>query len=298
MSTRKGGLGRGLGALIPAGESKQLSSVVAGVAVDVANLNRVPLHSIVPNPRQPRTVFDEEKMAELITSIKEVGVLQPPVVRVVADGRYELIMGERRWRAAKAAGLSEIPVIIRQTPDNELLREALLENIHRSELNALEEGAAYEQLINDFNYTHDELAQKIGRSRPHITNTLRLLALPPSVQRRVAAGVLSAGHARALLALGESAAMERLANRIVTEGLSVRAVEEIISVGVKGGKKKSSASKTKSVSPELAELAEELGDFLNTRVRIEKVTGKSNGKIIIEYASAEDLRRIIEEIEG
>lgn len=298
MSTRKGGLGRGLGALIPAGESKQLSSVVAGVAVDVANLNRVPLHSIVPNPRQPRTVFDEEKMAELITSIKEVGVLQPPVVRVVADGRYELIMGERRWRAAKAAGLSEIPVIIRQTPDNELLREALLENIHRSELNALEEGAAYEQLINDFNYTHDELAQKIGRSRPHITNTLRLLALPPSVQRRVAAGVLSAGHARALLALGESAAMERLANRIVTEGLSVRAVEEIISVGVKGGKKKSSANKTKSVSPELAELAEELGDFLNTRVTIEKVTGKSNGKIIIEYASAEDLRRIIEEIEG
>lgn len=298
MSTRKGGLGRGLGALIPAGESKQLSSVVAGVAVDVANLNRVPLHSIVPNPRQPRTVFDEEKMAELITSIKEVGVLQPPVVRVVADGRYELIMGERRWRAAKAAGLSEIPVIIRQTPDNELLREALLENIHRSELNALEEGAAYEQLINDFNYTHDELAQKIGRSRPHITNTLRLLALPPSVQRRVAAGVLSAGHARALLALGESAAMERLANRIVTEGLSVRAVEEIISVGVKGGKKRSSANKTKSVSPELAELAEELGDFLNTRVTIEKVTGKSNGKIIIEYASAEDLRRIIEEIEG
>jgi ParB family chromosome partitioning protein len=298
MSTRKGGLGRGLGALIPAGESKQLSSLVAGVAVDVANLNRVPLHSIVPNPRQPRTVFDEEKMAELITSIKEVGVLQPPVVRVVADGRYELIMGERRWRAAKAAGLSEIPVIIRQTPDNELLREALLENIHRSELNALEEGAAYEQLINDFNYTHDELAQKIGRSRPHITNTLRLLALPPSVQRRVAAGVLSAGHARALLALGDSAAMERLANRIVTEGLSVRAVEEIISVGVKGGKKKSSASKTKSVSPELAELAEELGDFLNTRVTIEKVTGKSNGKIIIEYASAEDLRRIIEEIEG
>lgn len=298
MSTRKGGLGRGLGALIPAGESKQLSSVVAGVAVDVANLNRVPLQSIVPNPRQPRTVFDEEKMAELITSIKEVGVLQPPVVRVVADGRYELIMGERRWRAAKAAGLSEIPVIIRQTPDNELLREALLENIHRSELNALEEGAAYEQLINDFNYTHDELAQKIGRSRPHITNTLRLLALPPSVQRRVAAGVLSAGHARALLALGESAAMERLANRIVTEGLSVRAVEEIISVGVKGGKKRSSANKTKSVSPELAELAEELGDFLNTRVTIEKVTGKSNGKIIIEYASAEDLRRIIEEIEG
>lgn len=298
MSTRKGGLGRGLGALIPTGESKQLSSVVAGVAVDVANLNRVPLNSIVPNPRQPRTVFDDEKMAELITSIREVGVLQPPVVRVVGDGRYELIMGERRWRAAKAAGLSEIPVIIRQTPDNELLREALLENIHRSELNALEEGAAYEQLLNDFNYTHDELAQKIGRSRPHITNTLRLLQLPPSVQRRVAAGVLSAGHARALLALGDSAAMERLANRIVTEGLSVRAVEEIISVGVKGGKKKASGGKARGISPELAELAEELGDFLNTRVTIEKVTGKSNGKIIIEYASAEDLRRIIEEIEG
>lgn len=298
MSTRKGGLGRGLGSLIPTGESKQLSSVVAGVPVDVANLNRVSINSISPNPRQPRTVFDEEKMAELITSIKEVGVLQPPVVRVVADGRYELIMGERRWRAARAAGLTEIPVIIRQTPDDQLLREALLENIHRSELNALEEAAAYEQLLNDFNYTHDELAQKIGRSRPHITNTLRLLQLPPSVQRRVAAGVISAGHARALLALGESTAMERLANRIVTEGLSVRAVEEIISVGVKGGKKKSASGKSRGVSPELAELAEELGDFLNTRVTIDKATGKSNGKIIIEFASGEDLRRIIEEIEG
>lgn len=298
MSTRKGGLGRGLGSLIPSGESKQLSSVVAGVPVDIANLNHIPINSIAPNPRQPRTVFDEEKMAELITSIKEVGVLQPPVVRSIGDGRYELIMGERRLRAAKAAGLSQIPVIIRQTPDDQLLREALLENIHRSELNALEEGAAYEQLLNDFNYTHDELAQKIGRSRPHISNTLRLLQLPPSVQRRVAAGVLSAGHARALLALGDSGAMERLANRIVTEGLSVRAVEEIISVGVKGGKKKSSSSKSKSVSPELAELAEELGDFLNTRVTIDKATGKSNGKIIIEFASGEDLRRIIEEIEG
>ena len=298
MSTRKGGLGRGLGSLIPSGESKQLSSVVAGVAVDVANLNHLPIDSISPNPRQPRTVFDEEKMKELITSIKEVGLLQPPVVRRAGDDRYELIMGERRWRAAKAAGLREIPVIIRQTPDDELLREALLENIHRSELNALEEGAAYEQLLNDFNYTHDELAQKIGRSRPHITNTLRLLQLPPSVQRRVAAGVLSAGHARALLALGDSTAMEHLANRIVTEGLSVRAVEEIISVGVKGGKKKSAGSKGKNISPELAELAEELGDFLNTRVTIEKVTGKSNGKIVIEYATGEDLRRIIEEIEG
>jgi ParB family chromosome partitioning protein len=298
MSARKGGLGRGLGSLIPSGESKQLSSVVAGVPVDIANLNHIPINSIAPNPRQPRTVFDEEKMAELITSIKEVGVLQPPVVRSIGDSRYELIMGERRLRAAKAAGLSQIPVIIRQTPDDQLLREALLENIHRSELNALEEGAAYEQLLNDFNYTHDELAQKIGRSRPHISNTLRLLQLPPSVQRRVAAGVLSAGHARALLALGDSGAMERLANRIVTEGLSVRAVEEIISVGVKGGKKKSSSSKSKSVSPELAELAEELGDFLNTRVTIDKATGKSNGKIIIEFASGEDLRRIIEEIEG
>ena len=298
MSTRKGGLGRGLGSLIPSGESKQLSSVVAGVPVDIANLNHIPIRSIAPNPRQPRTVFDEEKMSELVTSIKEVGVLQPPVVRSIGDGRFELIMGERRLRAAKAAGLTEIPVIIRQTPDDQLLREALLENIHRSELNALEEGAAYEQLLNDFNYTHDELAQKIGRSRPHISNTLRLLQLPPSVQRRVAAGVLSAGHARALLALGDSAAMERLANRIVTEGLSVRAVEEIISVGVKGGKKKSSTSKSKSVSPELAELAEELGDFLNTRVTIDKATGKSNGKIVIEFASGEDLRLIIEEIEG
>ena len=287
---RRGGLGTNLDALIPT------SLTVAGQ--EVATQNEIDVNLISANPRQPRQHFDVDALNELTASIKEIGILQPPVVRQKPNGSYELIMGERRFRAAKAAGLTKIPVIIRQTPDNELLREALLENIHRSELNALEEGAAYEQLINDFNYTHDELAQKIGRSRPHITNTLRLLALPPSVQRRVAAGVLSAGHARALLALGESAAMERLANRIVTEGLSVRAVEEIISVGVKGGKKKSSASKTKSVSPELAELAEELGDFLNTRVTIEKVTGKSNGKIIIEYASAEDLRRIIEEIEG
>ena len=234
MSTRKGGLGRGLGALIPTSEPVQLTKSVSGVEVEVANLKEVLISQISPNPRQPRTVFDEEALKELITSIKEVGILQPPVVRNVGgagSGRYELVMGERRFRAAKAAGLTQIPVIIRQTPDDQLLREALLENIHRSQLNALEEGAAYSQLLTDFNYTHDELALRIGRSRPHISNTLRLLQLPPTVQRRVAAGVLSAGHARALLSLEDEAAMEKLAARIVAEGLSVRATEEIVSMG-------------------------------------------------------------------
>ena len=234
MSTRKGGLGRGLDSLIP-------TSITTNTGVTVATQNEVDINLILPNPKQPRTVFDTDALNELSASIKEVGVMQPPVVRAVAGGKYELIMGERRLRASKLAGLKTIPVIIRQTPDNELLREALLENIHRSQLNPLEEGAAYQNLLNDFGYTHDELALKVGKSRPAITNTLRLLNLPASVQRRVAAGVLSAGHARALLTLVDESEIEKLANRIVAEGLSVRATEEI--VATHQGAKKSAAPK-------------------------------------------------------
>jgi len=217
MAVKRGGLGTNLDSLIPT------SLTVAGT--EVAQQNEVPINQISPNPRQPRTVFDETALNELIASIKSIGILQPPVVRKVAENKYELIMGERRFRAAKAAGLTSIPVIIRQTPDNELLREALIENIHRSNLNPLEEGAAYSQLLTDFGCTHDELALKLGRSRPLISNTIRLLNLPDSVQRKVAAGVISAGHARALLGLTDSAEIEKLASRIVAEGLSVRSIE-------------------------------------------------------------------------
>jgi ParB family chromosome partitioning protein len=232
---------------------------------------------------------------ELIASIKSVGILQPPVVRKVSEGRYELIMGERRFRAAKAAGLTSIPVIIRQTPDNELLREALIENIHRSQLNPLEEGAAYAQLLSDFGCTHDELAIKLGRSRPLISNTIRLLNLPEAVQRRVAAGVLSAGHARALLGLTEGADIEKLAARIVAEGLSVRAVEEIIATLKPAGKGAKKAA-VKGVSGAGLAAAELLSDYLDTRVSVE--TGKGKGKIVIEFAGSEDLQRIVDLIEG
>ena len=286
MATRKGGLGRGLDALIPTtpiGDITNNSGVVVGSAFEVD------INAIAPNPKQPRTVFDEEALAELAASIKEVGVLQPPVVRDLGSGRYELIMGERRLRATKLAGLKTIPVIIRQSKDNEMLREALLENIHRSQLNPLEEGAAYQNLLNDFGYTHDELAIKIGKSRPAITNTLRLLNLPASVQRKVAAGILSAGHARALLALTDGAEIEKLANRIVAEGLSVRAVEEI--VAMTSGKEKSAPAKSaKTVSPRLKEIENGLADKLDTRVSVE--LGLAKGKITIEFADLEDLERI------
>ena len=286
MATRKGGLGRGLAALIPTtpiGDITNNSGVVVGSAFEVD------INAIAPNPKQPRTVFDEEALAELAASIKEVGVLQPPVVRDLGSGRYELIMGERRLRATKLAGLKTIPVIIRQSKDNEMLREALLENIHRSQLNPLEEGAAYQNLLNDFGYTHDELAIKIGKSRPAITNTLRLLNLPASVQRKVAAGILSAGHARALLALTDGAEIEKLANRIVAEGLSVRAVEEI--VATTSGKEKSAPTKSvKMPSPRLKEIENGLADKLDTRVSVE--LGLAKGKITIEFADLEDLERI------
>lgn len=278
---KRGGLGTNLDALIP------ISLTVAGK--EVGQQNEIDINLISPNPKQPRTVFDEAALKELMVSIKEVGILQPPVVREVSGGRYELIMGERRYRAAKAVGLKTIPVIIRQTPDNELLREALIENIHRSQLNPLEEGAAYAQLLSDFNCTHEELATKLGRSRPHLSNTMRLLSLPPTVQNRVALGIISAGHARALLGLIDPAEIEKLANRIVAENLSVRSVEEIIATG--GSGKKSAKRKSLSSNPELNEIAEELGDYLDTRVKIEGSI--SRGKIVIEYSGGEDLQRII-----
>ena len=287
MSAKRGGLGTNLDSLIP-------TSLTVG-DTEVAQQNEVPISSIFPNPRQPRTVFDEDALNELIASIKEIGILQPPVVRRVSEGRYELIMGERRLRAAKAAGLLTIPVIIRQTPDNELLREALIENIHRSQLNPLEEAAAYAGLLTDFGCTHDELATKLGRSRPLISNMLRLLNLPPTVQRKVAAGVISAGHARALLGLSDEKEIEKLANRIVAEGLSVRATEEIVAIA--GPAKKSSKKKAKvGISGAALASAELLSDYLDTRVSIEQ--GKGKGKITIEFAGSEDLQRIVDLIEG
>ncbi len=283
---KRGGLGTNLDALIPT------SLTVAGK--EVGQQNEIDINLISPNPKQPRTVFDEFALKELMISIKEIGILQPPVVREVSGGRYELIMGERRFRAAKAVGLKTIPVIIRQTADNELLREALIENIHRSQLNPLEEGAAYAQLLSDFNCTHEELATKLGRSRPQISNTMRLLSLPPAVQNRVAIGIISAGHARALLGLTDAAAIEKLANRIVAENLSVRSVEEIVATGGIG--KKSKKGKSRKVSPELTEIAEELGDYLDTRIKIEGSASK--GKIVIEYSGGEDLQRIIKKIKS
>jgi ParB family chromosome partitioning protein len=287
MSARKGGLGRGLDALIPTSIIPTEIKTQAGVIA--ADRDEIDVNNISANPKQPRTVFDEDQLTELALSIKEVGLLQPPVVRSIGNGKYQLIMGERRFRAAKLAGLKSIPVIIRQTADDQLLREALVENIHRSQLNPLEEGAAYQQLLNDFGYTHDELATKLSKSRPVITNTMRLLNLPPAVQRRVAAGVISAGHARALLSLTDEKEIENLTNRIVAEGLTVRAVEEIVASGgakVKGGSIRSG----KKITPKLKEIADDLSDHLDTRVNVE--LGKQKGKIVIEFATIEDLERI------
>jgi ParB family chromosome partitioning protein len=287
MSARKGGLGRGLDALIPTSiiptEIKTQTGVIA------ADRDEIDVNNISANPKQPRTVFDEDQLTELTLSIKEVGLLQPPVVRSIGNGKYQLIMGERRFRAAKLAGLKSIPVIIRQTSDDQLLREALVENIHRSQLNPLEEAAAYQQLLNDFGYTHDELALKLSKSRPVITNTMRLLNLPPAVQRRVAAGVISAGHARALLSLTDEKEIENLANRIVAEGLTVRAVEEIVASG--GAKVKAGSIRSgKIIAPKLKQIADDLSDHLDTRVNVE--LGKQKGKIVIEFATIEDLERI------
>ncbi|MGW1667555.1 ParB/RepB/Spo0J family partition protein [Streptomyces sp. NPDC002324] len=254
----------------------------------------LPLDSITPNPRQPREVFDEDLLQELVTSIKEVGLLQPIVVRQVGPARYELIMGERRWRACHEADLEAIPAIVRATDDEKLLLDALLENLHRAQLNPLEEAFAYDQLLKDFNCTHDQLADRIGRSRPQVSNTLRLLKLSSAVQRRVAAGVLSAGHARALLSVEDSEEQDKLAHRIVAEGLSVRAVEEIVTLMGSHPKAttRSKGPRAGSVpSPALGELATRLSDRFETRVKID--LGQKKGKITVEFASTEDLERIL-----
>jgi ParB family chromosome partitioning protein len=259
-----------------------------------AHFAEIPVSQIRPNPKQPRSVFDEDDMAELVHSVREIGVLQPVVVRPVpgAADQYELIMGERRWRASQAAGLDRVPAIVRDTAEDDLLRDALLENLHRSQLNPLEEAAAYNQLLEDFGCTHDELAQRIGRSRPQISNTLRLLKLPPLVQRRVAAGVLSAGHARALLGLDDGGAIERLAQRIVAEGLSVRAVEEVVALG--GDDAPAARAKRPRAGSRhagLDELAQRLSDRFDTRVQI--ALGRRKGRLSVEFASVEDLNRIV-----
>ena len=286
---RRGGLGRGLGALIPTGGAGGAS---AGT-VHGATFREIPLDAITPNPRQPREHFDEDALAELVTSIKEVGLLQPVVVREVGESRYELVMGERRFRASKEAGLSTIPAIVRATPDDELLRDALLENLHRQQLNPLEEAAAYQQLLDDFGATHEQLAERIGRSRSQVTNTIRLLNLPGSVQKRVAAGVLTAGHARALLGLDDSDAQERLAGRIVAEGMSVRAVEEAVHLGDVGAVPAAEKEKRATPrSPAAEELQSRLGDYFETRVRVD--LGRRKGKIVVEFGSLDDLERIVE----
>ncbi|MFI5210351.1 MAG: ParB/RepB/Spo0J family partition protein, partial [Gemmatimonadales bacterium] len=308
MAQQRRGLGRGLGALIPEsplladgdatrGQDRVAStgsaeSPAAPVEVFGAHYKEISVSAITPNPRQPRRTFDEDALEELAESIRQVGLLQPVVVRAAGSGRYELIMGERRWRASERAGLTEIGAIVKQTQDNDLLRDALIENLHRQQLDPLEEAAAYQQLLDDFGATHEQLAQKIGRSRPHISNTLRLLNLPPAVQKRVAAGVLSAGHARALLGLDDSAAQERLAARIVAEGLSVRSVEEIVSLGGdEGPPKRSGPAGRQPVAPGLRRLADRLSDLFETRVKVEM--GRHKGKIVVEFATPDDLERIV-----
>jgi len=256
-----------------------------------AYFQELPIGSVTPNRRQPRQVFDEDALDELVASIQEVGLLQPVVVREVGPGRFELVMGERRWRAAEQAGFVTIPAIIRETNDDVLLRDALLENLHREQLNPLEEGAAYAQLLDEFGVTHDELARRIGRSRSQVSNTIRLLNLPPSVQRKVAAGVLSAGHARALLSLDDAGAQEALAQRIIAEGLSVRAVEELVAVGDASAARRRGPRTAHRRAPSLDALAAGLSDHFETRVRVD--LGKTRGKITIEFASVDDLDRIV-----
>lgn len=306
MSQQRRGLGKGLGALIPTAPAQPASSPTGSPAVTSAeaapqlqavagaHFAEVPIAEITPNARQPRHTFDEEALEELAASIRIVGLLQPVVVRELGPNRFELIMGERRLRASKLAGLDKIPAIVRDTGDDEMLRDALMENLHRQQLNALEEAAAYQQLLDDFGATHEELATRIGRSRPHISNTLRLLNLPPVVQRRVAAGILSAGHARALLGLESTEQQEYLAKRIVEEGLSVRAVEELIALGEGGETKQAARRKAPSrpESPRIKELASELSELYETKVSVD--LGRRKGKIVVEFATLEDLERIVD----
>jgi ParB family transcriptional regulator, chromosome partitioning protein len=305
VGTERRGLGRGLGELFQRTDLSPVTGArAAASAADTGDPGQtlpvpagsryadLPLDAITPNPRQPRTVFDEDELQELVDSISEVGLLQPIVVRPLPDDRYELVMGERRWRAARAAGLATIPSIVRRTEDHDLLRDALLENLHRAQLNPLEEAAAYQQMLDDFGCTHEELASRIKRSRSQISNTIRLLRLPPTVQRRVAAGVLSAGHARAILSIDAPAEQERLAQRVVAEGLSVRAVEEIVAVGQQAPAGPPRARRTRTVPSRATVIAARLSDLLETRVRVE--LGRSKGRIIVEFAAAEDLDRIVE----
>jgi ParB family transcriptional regulator, chromosome partitioning protein len=327
VAQQRRGLGKGLGALIPEAPRTGIAtaagtaSVIPGMSGSAAGVSgyehpggtpfftgdpadsglhqvagayfeEVAVGSITPNPRQPRRSFDEEALEELSASITEVGLLQPVVVRKIGDGNYELVMGERRWRASQRAGLDYIPAIVRETPDTDMLRDALLENLHRQQLDPLEEAAAYQQLLDDFGATHEQLAQKVGRSRPHISNTLRLLNLPPGVQKRVAAGVISAGHARALLSLEDSEAQERLAQRIVDEGLSVRSVEEIVIIGEdKQAKQARKPAGAKPVAPALRHLSDRLSDLFETLVKVEM--DRSKGKIVVEFATIDDLERIV-----
>ena len=333
MTKSRGGLGRGLASLIPSGPSSAVSDVLISPSVsreppksratsrpvpvsretappepvggtddavlpeapDGPHYREVPLADIVPNPSNPRTVFDEDALAELEHSIREFGLLQPIVVRERAGG-YELVMGERRWRAAQRAGLTTIPTIVRRTEDADLLRDALLENIHRANLNPLEEAAAYQQLLDEFGVTHDELAGRLGRSRPVISNTIRLLRLPVPVQRRVAAGVLSAGHARALLSLEDPAQQEELAARIVAEGLSVRGTEEAVTMMAGRRPSQRRAPVKRVTTPGIEDLASDLGDVLDTRVLVDM--GRKKGRIVIEFATTDDLSRISDLIRG
>ena len=301
------GLGRGLSTLIPTtardeeqsggtdsstpvGEPEDFGAqTVDLVPVPGAEFAEIRVDSIVPNPRQPRQDFDEEALQELVHSIREIGLLQPIVVRRNGAETYELIMGERRLRASKLAGQETISAIVRDTDDNAMLRDALLENLHRSQLNPLEEAAAYQQLLDDFGGTHEELARRIGRSRSQITNTMRLLKLSPEVQRRVAAGVLSAGHARTLLAVDDPEIQDRLAARVVAEGISVRGLEEIVAVGATGTQARTRAPRPSA--PGAEDLAERLSDRLDTRVKV--TLGRSKGKVTIEFATLGDLERIV-----
>ena len=292
----RGGDGAGAtegGAAAGAETAREEREVPEGLTpVDGAYFAEVDVTAITPNPRQPRQVFEEEALAELVHSVKEVGLLQPVVVRKTGPEQYELIMGERRWRATQEAGLTTIPAIVRETSDDAMLRDALLENLHRAQLNPLEEAAAYQQLLDDFGCTHEELANRIGRSRPQISNTLRLLKLSPAVQRRVAAGVLSAGHARALLAVSSPETQDRLAGRVVSEGISVRGLEEIVAVGDLGSEQKPRPRPRKPHAPALDDLASRLSDRLETRVKV--ALGKTKGRITVEFASIPDLERIVE----
>ncbi len=285
----------------PATENDTVGSIdtidTSGV-VDTTGIGyyaELPIDQVVPNEHQPRQVFDQDALDELVASIQQVGLLQPVVVRPSGRDRYELVMGERRWRASRQAGLSVIPAIVRDTAEADMLRDALLENLHRADLNPLEEAAAYGQLLDDFGCTHEELAQRIGRSRPQISNTIRLLKLPAAVQRRVAAGVLSAGHARALLAVDDADRADRLALRVVAEGLSVRALEELVLLGEEPAPAATIRRGPKAVAPGLSELSARLSDRFETRVKVDM--GKHKGKVTIEFGSVDDLERIVAMLE-